>query len=98
MQRLPVHSVPEMCHLRQNRLVAALKAAANMVSILALVPELPPLDLVKGSGAGSRYSRQHRRRQEPCSDLSRRQGKTKLVEILEEAGARSGARFRATEI
>ncbi len=66
------------------------KAAANMVSIFALVPELPPLDLVKAlleRGADIHASTDAGG---TVLDLARRQGKTKLVEILEEAGAKSG--------
>ena len=66
------------------------KAAANMVSILALVSELPPLDLVKAlleRGADIHASTDAGG---TVLDLSWRQGKTKLVEILEEAGAKSG--------
>ena len=66
------------------------KAAANMVSILALVPELPPLELVKvllERGADIHASTDAGG---TVLDLARRQGKTKLVEILEEAGAKSG--------
>ena len=66
------------------------KAAANMVSTLALLPELPPLDLVKvllERGADIQASTNAGG---TVLDLSRRQGKTKLVEILEDAGAKSG--------
>ena len=66
------------------------KPAANMVPTLALLPELPPLDLVKAllvRGADIQASTDAGG---TVLDLSRRQGKTKLVEILEDAGAKSG--------
>jgi hypothetical protein len=66
------------------------KAAANMVSILALVPELPPLDMVKVLLERGADIHANTDAGGTVLDLARRQGKTKLVEILEEAGAKSG--------
>ncbi len=66
------------------------KAAANLVLALALLPELPPLDLVKDLLARGADISANTNAGGTVLDLARRQGKTKLVEILEAAGAKSG--------
>ena len=66
------------------------KAPANMVSTLALVPQLPPLDVVKALLDRGADIHANTNAGGTVLDLARRQGKTKLVEILEDAGAKSG--------
>lgn len=66
------------------------RADANLASTLALVPQLPPLDLVRtllDRGADIHAST---RLGGNVLGLAKRQGETKLVEILVSAGARSG--------
>jgi len=67
------------------------KASPNMVTALALLPELPPLDLVKVFLERGADIHANTNAGGTVLDLARRQGKTKLVEILEEAGATSGS-------
>jgi ankyrin repeat protein len=66
------------------------KAAANLVPVLAMMPELPPLDLVKAVLERGADIQAKTDIGGTVLDLAGRQGQTKLVEILKEAGAKSG--------
>jgi len=66
------------------------KAAPNLISTLAQVPELPPLDLVKAILERGADIHANTNAGGTVLDLARRQGKTKLVKILEDAGAKAG--------
>jgi ankyrin repeat protein/mono/diheme cytochrome c family protein len=66
------------------------KPASNLVLALALMPELPPVEFVKTLLAQGADIHAPSETGGTVLDLARRQGQTKLVEILEEAGAKSG--------
>lgn len=67
------------------------RADANLISTLALVPQLPPADFVRTLLDRGADIHSNTRLGGPVLDLAKRQGETKLVDILVSAGAKGGA-------
>jgi ankyrin repeat protein len=66
------------------------RADSNLASTLALIPRLPPLDLVKSFLDRGADIQANTRLGGTVLDLAKRQGETKFVEILVSAGAKPG--------